>query len=226
MESILADLFGMQDLAYKEFHSKLIPNVASGRVIGVRTPQLRKYAKVLAKKPEAAVFLQELPHQYYEENNLHGFILETYKDYDKLVTELDRFLPCVDNWATCDLLSPKIFITHKAQLLEKIKEWIVSGDTYSVRFAIGMLLKHYLDEEFSPEYLEMVAAVTSDEYYIKMMVAWYFAEALAKQYEAAVPYIIEGKLEKWTHNKAIRKAIESYRIKPEQKIYLRTLVMR
>ena len=226
MESIVADLFALQDQEYQAFHCKLIPNIATERVIGVRTPVLRRYAKALAKQAKAADFLQELPHRYYEENNIHGFILETYQDYRQLVTELDRFLPYVDNWATCDLMSPKIFAAHKSELIEQIKQWLQSDKTYVVRFALVMLMKHYLDEAFLPEYLAMAAGVQSEEYYINMAVAWFFAEALAKQWDAAVPYIIERKLEKWTHNKAIRKAIESYRIAPERKTYLKTLVVR
>ncbi len=216
-------LFALQDLSYKEFHSKLIPNVDSELVIGVRTPALRKLAKELAKTPEADIFLDCLPHKYYEENNLHGFIIEGMKDYDKVIGALDAFLPYVDNWATCDMIAPKIFKKHLPELSSKIEEWLASNNTYMVRFAIGMLLKYYLDEAFEPQYLERVAAVKSEEYYIQMMIAWYFATALAKQYDATIPYITEHKLPKWIHNKTIQKSIESYRITNEQKNFLRIL---
>lgn len=222
-ENIRNDLFAMQDIAYRDFHSKLIPNIDAGLVIGVRTPELRKYAKQLAKTSEATEFLQILPHKYYEENNLHGFLIEGMKDYDATIQALDAFLPYVDNWATCDMIAPKVFKKHLPELLIKIKEWLVSEYVYAVRFGMGMLLKYYLDEAFAPEYLELVASVESEEYYIKMMIAWYFATALAKQYEATLPYIENHRLEQWTHNKAIQKAIESYRITPEQKEYLRSL---
>lgn len=222
IEQIRNDLFAMQDNDYREFHSKLIPNVEKDLVIGVRTPALRKYAKQLAKRPEAALFLQELPHKYYEENNLHGFLLEEMKDFGQLVVALDAFLPYVDNWATCDMIAPKVFKKHLPALLSIIKDRLSSEHVYVVRFYIGMLLKHYLDDAFSTEYLDWVLSVKREEYYIKMMVAWYFATALAKQYDAAIPYIEEKRLEIWTHNKAIQKALESYRITKEQKEYLKS----
>ena len=216
-------LFELQDLSYKEFHSKLIPNVDSELVIGVRTPALRKLAKELAKTPEGEIYLTCLPHKYYEENNLHGFIIESIKDYDKVIAALDAFLPYVDNWATCDMIAPKVFKKHLPKLLLKIEEWLASEDTYMVRFAMGMLLKYYLDEAFEPRFLEMVSSVESEEYYIKMMIAWYFATALAKQYDATLPYITENRLPVWIHNKTIQKSIESYRITNEQKNFLRIL---
>lgn len=215
------DLFSMQDKKYRDFHAKLIPTVNPEVIIGVRTPELRKYAKMLSKKPEMADFIQTLPHKYYEENNLHGFLIEGMKEYDAVITALDDFLPYVDNWATCDMMAPKVFKKHLPELIEKIKEWIASGHTYTKRFGMGMLMKYYFDEAFSLEYLDMVASVESDEYYVNMMIAWYFATALAKQYEATLPYIQKRILNKWTHNKVIQKAIESYRITPEQKEYLR-----
>lgn len=216
-------LFELQDLKYRDFHSKLMPTVPKECVIGVRTPALRRFAKEFGKTEDAGEFLNELPHRYYEENNLHGFLIAGMKDYDRCIAELDRFLPYVDNWATCDLMSPKIFKKHLSELLEKIKVWIDSEHTYTVRFGIGMLMSFYLDEAFELQYPEMVAKVRSEEYYVNMMTAWYFATALAKQYEAAVPFIENRRLDKWTHNKAIQKAAESCRITDEQKAYLRTL---
>lgn len=213
----------MQDLEYRRFQSRLMPTVEEESVIGVRIPLLRKYAALLAKTEEGAQFMKELPHHYYEENNLHGFLIEKIKDYDECVKELDRFLPYVDNWATCDMMSPKILKKYPEKLLEKIREWIRSKDTYTVRFAIGCLMNDYLEEEFQESYLKMVANVESEEYYIRMMQAWYFATALAKQYEAALLLLQQNCLNEWVHNKTIQKAVESYRISPEQKNYLRTL---
>ncbi|KLU67364.1 DNA alkylation repair enzyme [Desulfosporosinus acididurans] len=222
-EEIRHRLFELQDLKYKEFASKLMPTVNPETVIGVRTPDLRKLAREFSKRPEALEFLKILPHAYYEENNLHGFLIETIKDYNAVVAAVDEFLPYIDNWATCDLISPKIFKKHLPELFEKIKVWLLSDRTYTVRFGIGMLMSFYLDDAFRQEMLELVAGVRSDEYYVNMMIAWYFATALAKQYEASLSYIQEQRLEKWTHNKAIQKAIESYRISDETKTYLRTL---
>ena len=221
-EDIQRRLFELQDLKYKEFSSKLMPTVNPQTVIGVRTPDLRKLAKEYSKIPEASDFLKILPHTYYEENNLHGFLIETIKDYDAAAQAVDAFLPYIDNWATCDLISPKLFKKHLPELYEKIVVWLKSDKTYTVRFGIEMLMSFYLDEHFKPEMLELVAGVRSEEYYINMMIAWYFATALAKQYDAALPYIQKQRLEKWTHNKAIQKAIESYRISDESKAYLRT----
>lgn len=216
-------LFALQDLKYREFNSKLIPTVDPETVIGVRTPALRAYARELAGQPEAAQFLQQLPHTYYEENNLHGFLLEKIRDYSRAITELDRFLPYVDNWATCDMISPAVFKKHLPQLREQCRIWLAADHIYTVRFGIGTLMRHFLDGAFSPEYLDWVAGVQSEEYYVNMMIAWYFATALAKQYQAALPYLTQGRLDGWTHNKAIQKAVESRRITPEQKDYLRTL---
>jgi len=223
-KAVQSQLFELQDLKYWEFHCKLVPTVDPVTVIGVRTPELRKLAKEFAKTPESAGFLEILPHKYYEENNLHGFLIETIKDYNQIITALDKFLPFVNNWATCDLMSPKVFKKSLPELLQKIKEWLKSGHTYTIRFSIKMLMSFFLDEQFKPEYLELVAGVKSEEYYVNMMIAWYFATALAKQYDATLPYIEQHRLDnKWTHNKAIQKAIESYRITDEQKIYLRSL---
>lgn len=222
-QEVQQQLFALQDQAYLEFHYKLIPTVKKETIIGVRTPQLRKFAKDFAKTPEAMDYLKLLPHQYYDENNLHGFIIETIKDYSTCVVAVDAFLPYVDNWATCDLMSPKVFKKHLPELLEQIRIWIKSDATYTIRFGIEMLMSYYLDEEFTSEFLELVAAVRSEEYYVKMMVAWYFATALAKQYEATLPFIQQRRLEVWTHNKAIQKAIESLRLTAEQKDVLRAL---
>ncbi len=222
-ENIRHRLFELRDLKYKEFSCKFKPTVNPETVIGVRTPDLRKLAREFSKTPEALEFLEILPHAYFEENNLHGFIIETIKDYDAVVAALDEFLPYIDNWATCDMISPKVFKKHLPKLYEKIQVWLKSDRIYTVRFGIGMLMRFYLDGNFRPEMLELVACIRSEEYYVNMMIAWYFATALAKQYEAALPYIQEQRLEKWTHNKAIQKAIESYRIGIEAKEYLRTL---
>lgn len=222
-ERIRERLFELQDLKYRDFNSSLIPTVDKETVIGVRTPQLRKLAKELSKDPDIEIFLRTLPHKYFEENNLHGLIIEAMKYYDRCVAEMKLFLPYIDNWATCDIISPKIFKKHLPELLDEIKVWIGSDHTYTVRFGIEMLMSFYLDDEFKPEYPEMVVGVKSEEYYVNMMIAWYFATALAKQYDAVLPIIEEKRLEKWTHNKAIQKSVESYRITPEQKVYLKTL---
>ena len=222
-ERIRERLFELQDLKYRDFNSSLIPTVDKETVIGVRTPQLRKLAKELSKDPDIENFLRTLPHKYFEENNLHGLIIEAMKYYDRCVAEMKLFLPYIDNWANCDIISPKIFKKHLPELLDEIKVWIGSDHTYTVRFGIEMLMSFYLDDEFKPEYPEMVVGVKSEEYYVNMMIAWYFATALAKQYDAVLPIIEEKRLEKWTHNKAIQKSVESYRITPEQKVYLKTL---
>lgn len=223
IEEIQKELFALQDTAYRDFQAKLIPNLAEGSMIGVRTPELRKLAKQMAKREDISVFLETLPHTYFDENQLHAFVISERKDFAQCMAELTTFLPFIDNWATCDQLSPKVFKKHRPELLPYIREWIISDQTYMVRFAIGMLMEHFLDADFDTAYLEMVSAVRSEEYYINMMSAWYFATALAKQYEAALPYIEEVRLAPWTHNKAIQKAIESNRITAEQKAYLRGL---
>ena len=222
-EEIREKLFEMQDEGYRELQKKIVPTADPGSVIGVRTPQLRALAKDLLKAGDVSAFLGDLPHTYFDENQLHAFLLSEIKDYDRCVAEVERFLPYVDNWATCDQMSPKVFKKHRPQLLERIRKWIVSDRTYTVRFGLGMLMQHFLDEDFDPAYLDLAASVRSDEYYVNMMTAWYFATALAKQYEATVPYIEGHRLEPWTHNKTIQKAVESYRIMPEQKEYLKTL---
>lgn len=222
MEKIVKELFEMQDEKYRDFQSALIPGSDLEKVIGIRTPLLRKYAKNLPLE-DAKAFLLELPHEYFDENQLHAFIVSEIKDIDACIKEVNTFLPYVDNWATCDQMSPVIFKKHKDKLLVEVKRWIASSETYTVRFGIKMLMQHFLDEDFNLEYPEMVAKIQSEEYYVKMMIAWYFATALAKQYDSVIPFIEEGRLEKWTHNKAIQKSIESYRITTEQKNYLRTL---
>lgn len=223
IETIREQLFEQQDLQYRDFQSKLIPTIEPETLIGVRTPILRKMAKQMAKDPQIDEFLQALPHTYFDENQLHAFIVSGEKDYSSCVQKLCRFLPYVDNWATCDQTSPKIFKKHTVELLPQIRQWLGSDHTYTVRFGIGMLMEFYLDDEFQTEYADLVAAVKSEEYYVNMMRAWYFATALAKQYDAILPYIEEQRMDIWTHNKAIQKAVESYRITPEQKAYLRTL---
>ena len=225
-DEIRKELFRQQDTKYRDFQSKLMPTVAPETAIGVRTPALRKYAKALTKREDIADFLNDLPHRYFDENQLHAFIISEIKDYDKCMEEVKKFLPYVDNWATCDQLSPKTFKKHKAELLEEIKIWIDSDHTYTIRFGIGMLMQHFLDEDFDPVYPEMVSKLRSDEYYVNMMIAWYFATALAKQYETVLPYIEKQKLDSWIHNKTIQKSVESYRITPEQKEYLKSLKVR
>jgi 3-methyladenine DNA glycosylase AlkD len=223
MTSIQAQLFSLQDTAYRRFYAPLIPTVPEERIIGVRIPALRKLASALANTPEAEAFLLQLPHTYYEEDNLHAFLLEKRRDSSQLLAELNRFLPYIDNWATCDMLSPKLFRTHRAELFRQIPVWLHAESVYTVRFAIGMLMRHFLDDAFLPSYPALVAAVQSEEYYVNMMIAWYFATALAKQYDAALPYLLEHRLSVWIHNKTIQKAVESRRISPETKQYLRTL---
>lgn len=219
-------LFEMQDAEYRDFHAKLVPTMEKTKFIGIRTPMLRKFAKKFGKTEESEIFLQVLPHQYYEENNLHGLLIEQIRDYDKCLEELERFLPFIDNWATCDLLALHMMKKHRDVFIREVFRWIESDQPYTIRFGIGMLMCHYLDEEFKPEYPEKVAAIRSEEYYVNMMRAWYFATALAKQYEKVLPFLEERRMDVWTHNKTIQKAIESCRITPEQKAYLRTLRIR
>ena len=219
-------LFELQDLKYRDFNSKLIPTVEPDLIIAVRTPVLRKFAKEFSKDSRCDGFLKSLPHKYYEENNLHAFLIEQINDYDLCIAELERFLPYVDNWATCDMMRPKVFKKNTDHLLQKIKSWIKSDKTYTIRFAIGLLMRHFLDDHFDLKYADEVAGITSEEYYIKMMIAWYFATALAKQYELVLPYLEDKRLDDWVHNKAIQKSIESHRITDEQKAYLRTLKVR
>lgn len=216
-------LFELQDEGYRDFQSKLIPSVPDVGFIGVRTPELRALAKEFAKREDVGEFLGALPHKYFDENQLHAFIISLMKDFDRCVAEVERFLPYVDNWATCDQMSPKVFKKHKAEFLSYINKWIKSEQTYTIRFGVGMFMEHFLDEDFSLKYANTVAAIRSDEYYVNMMVAWYFATALAKQYDSIIPFIEGRKLDSWTHNRAIQKSVESRRISPEQKAYLKTL---
>lgn len=222
-QEILEKLYERQDTEYRYFQMKLIPSEEKLKAIGVRTPELRKLAKEFIKRENITEFLNDLPHRYFDENQLHVFIISEIKDFGECIAEVEKFLPYVNNWATCDQMSPKIFKKHKGELLPYINKWIKSGSTYIVRFSIGMLMAHYLDEEFKPEYAEKVAKVKSGEYYINMMRAWYFATALAKQYDSVIGFIENKKLDMWTHNKAIQKCVESRRITPEQKEYLKSL---
>ena len=221
MEEIQKQLFELQDMAYRDFHSRLMPDIDKETVIGIRVPMLRKYAKSIAGTELAEKFIKELPHCYYEENNLHMMLITGIKDYDRCLTEIERFLPYVDNWATCDFPAPKCFENHKEDLLPVIKRWIASSETYTIRYGIGMLMRLYLDADFDPEYVRIVAEVKSDEYYVNMMIAWYMATALAKQWDAVIPYIEEHRMSDWVHRKTIQKAVESYRITDEQKRYLK-----
>ena len=214
-------LFALQDKAYRSFQSKLMPTVPPETIIGVRTPFLRKLAKEFYGTPQAEEFLRILPHEYYEENNLHAFLIEKIRDYDTALAETERFLPYIDNWATCDCFCPRIFAKHKAELLKSVCGWLKSDRLYTVRYAIGMLMRYYLDEAFRPEFLAWVAGVQSEEYYINMMRAWYFATALAKQPDSAFIWLTERRLDVRTHNKTIQKAVESYRISAEMKQQLR-----
>ena len=223
MNEIVDLLFSKQDVKYRDFQAPLFPGIDKERFIGVRTPELKKLAKELFNSETANSFVETLPHRYFDENQLHAFIISLTKDYQTCLKEVDRFLPYVDNWATCDQLSPKVFTKHKEELIVSIKKWLKSKHTYTVRFAIGMLMQHYLDESFKEEYMELVASIKSEEYYINMMIAWYFATALVKQWNTAIKYIEGKKLSPWVHNKTIQKAVESYRISDEQKKFLKNL---
>ena len=225
-EIIRTQLFALRDETYRTFHSALMPTVPPETVIGVRVPDLRRMAKQLAGTAQAEVFLQALPHGYYEENNLHAFLIELIRDYDRALAETEAFLPYINNWATCDCFCPKVFAKHKKELLVPIRRWLDSGEVYTVRYGMEMLMRYYLEEEFKLEYPGKVAAIRSEEYYVNMARAWYFATALAKKYDQVLPFLEEQKMDVWTHNKTIQKAIESYRITPEQKEYLRTLKIR
>lgn len=222
MTELQKRLFALQDEKYRDFNARLVPGVKTA-FIGVRTPPLRALAKELCGTAEAESFLRALPHEYFEENQLHAFLIEKIKDFDACVEALNAFLPYVDNWATCDQMNPKALAKNKARLLGVVREWIKCGETYTVRYAIGQLMRLYLDADFSTEYADMVCAVESGEYYVRMMQAWYFATGLAKHYDEILPYIAERRLDAWTHNKAIQKALESYRVSDEHKAQLRGL---
>ena len=224
--SIRETLFSLRDEKFAAFQARLIPNVAPERIIGVRTPALRKLAKTLRGSGEAEEFLKALPHEFFEENNLHAFLLCEMKDFDACVQAVEDFLPYVDNWATCDQMSPGVFRKNKQALLPYIRCWIASERCYTRRFGTGMLMSHFLDEDFREEYLRLVSDIRSEEYYVNMMIAWYFATALAKQYEAALPYLENRRLDPWVHNKTIQKAVESFRVSDEHKACLRALKIR
>ena len=222
-ELIRKSLLSMADEKYGDFSSKLMPTVDKEKVIGVRIPKLRKFSKALENYEE---FLTDLPHKYFEEDNLHAFLIEREKNFEKCIELLDSFLPYVDNWATCDSMKPAVLKKHPDKLLKHIKRWIKSKDVYAVRYGINLLMSFYLDENFDKKYLLMVSSVKSDEYYINMMRAWYFATALAKRYEETLPFIENNMLDVWTHNRTIQKSTESYRLSKEEKTYLKTLKRR
>lgn len=223
MTDLQKQLFELSDAEYAAFQSKLTPGIPEELFIGVRVPVLRKFAKEYMKDPACVQFLTALPHRYFDENMLHALILSEIKDYDQTIEHVDAFLPYVDNWAVCDIMSPKCFRKNKDRLLCDIRDWIGSDQTYTCRFGIEMLMSHYLDKDFKPEYPEIAAAVKSEEYYVNMMIAWYFATALAKQWDSVLPYIENNRLDTWVHNKTIQKASESYRITSEQKELLRAM---
>lgn len=221
---IQKELFALQDGKYREFTAKLVPNVNKEKIIGIRTIPLRMLAKRLYNKNETECFINSLPHTYLEENNLHAFLIEQIKDFERCIEELDRFLPYVDNWATCDICSPKILGKHIPNLVPVLRKWIASKKTYTCRFGMSILMKYFLNEPyFNKEWLNLVADIHSKEYYIRMMQAWFFATSLGKQYEKTIVFLEEKRLDDWVHNKTIQKAIESNRINPEMKPYLKTL---
>ena len=226
MEEIVNLLFSKQDAQYRAFQAPLIPNVDEKTFIGVRTPELKKIAKEIGNTSLGKEFIETLSHSYFEENQLHAFIVSNIKDYQSCLNEVKRFLPYIDNWATCDQLCPKVFSKHKEELINEIKEWLKSNHLYTKRFAIKMLMSFYLDDSFNKEHLKLVSNIKSEEYYLNMMVAWYFATALAKQYDSTIKYLEDKKLSPWVHNKTIQKALESYRINEEQKSYLRSLKLK
>lgn len=223
MNKLQKELTKISDAQYAAFQSKLTPGIDSSLFLGVRVPVLRQFAKEFSKRDETKSFSKELPHKYYDENMLHALLISGMKDFDQIIFELNKFLPYVDNWAVCDIMSPKALKKDKTKLLENIKKWIKSSHTYTCRFGIEMLMSFYLDEDFKPEYLKLVSNVRSKEYYVNMMIAWFFATALTKQWDSTIIYIVNNTLDTWAHNKTIQKAIESYRINAKQKQYLRTL---
>lgn len=223
MNNLQKELLKISDAGYAKFQSKLTPGIEPELFLGVRVPVLRKFAKSYIKTKESKIFLNELPHKYYDENMLHALLISEMKDFDQIIINLNKFLPYVDNWAVCDIMSPKALKKHKTKLIESIEQWIKSKETYTCRFGIEMLMSFYLDDDFNESYLKIVSKVKSNEYYVNMMVAWFFATALAKKWDATIPYIESNCLDRWTHNKTIQKAIESYRISDDQKQYLSTL---
>ena len=222
-EDIKEKLKSLQDIKYRNFQAGLIPTVDNDKVIGVRTPELRKLAKEMSKRDDADDFLNDLPHEYFDEDQLHAFMVSGIKDFDECISEVGRFLPYINNWATCDQMTPKVFGRHKEELLPHVRKWIDSGETYIIRFGVKMLMSYFLGDEFDMEYADLVAGIKSEEYYVNMMRAWYFATALAYNYDEVVPLIENKELDRWTHNKAIQKSVESYRITAEKKEYLKTL---
>ena len=222
-DAVFQRLSELSDPTYRDFHAGLIPNISPETILGVRVPALRKLARELRGSAEAQEFMAALPHEYYDENCLHGLLINDIKDFGATVSALDAFLPYVDNWAVCDLISPRSFKSRPPELAAHVRRWLDSSHSYTVRFGIGVLMSFYLDVGFEPAQLEAVAERCCEEYYVNMMVAWYFATALAKQPEAALPYIENRRLSRWTHNKAIQKSIESRRIPDETKAYLKTL---
>ena len=220
---ILDRLWALADPSYAAFQRKLLPTVPPDAVIGVRTPALRALANELDGAPEAAAFLTRLPHACFDENQLHAFLIARCKDFARCAAQVEAFLPFVDNWATCDQLSPAVFKKHRQDLLPFIHRWLQDAHPFTVRFAVGMLMQHFLDEDFDPAYPALAAAIRSEEYYVNMMIAWYFATALAKQYDAALPYLTERRLSPWIHGKTIQKALESDRVPPERKAVLKAL---
>lgn len=223
VEDILQKLFSMSDEDYRAFQARLIPEISYDTVIGVRVPQLRSYARELIRTGEYVDFIARLPHRYYDENMLHSCIVGEIKDLDYCIACLDSFLPHVDNWAVCDIIHPKVLKKYADEVFEKVVQWVRSDDLYTERFGLNTLMNNYLDDKFHPEVLEIAAGARTDKYYLSMMVAWLFATALAKQYESSLPYLVNHRLDRETHNRAIRKALESYRIGSETKAYLRTL---
>lgn len=221
--NIREEILSLKEEAYGDFQAALVPNIERERIIGVRIPILRGLAKRLKGLPEVKEFLHTLPHKYYEENLLHIILIEDIRSYDEVIEEIERFLPYMDCWAVTDDRVPKVVTKHRDELIGKVYEWVNSKETYTCRYGLHMLMSQYLDADFKPEYNELAATVCSDEYYVNMMNAWYFATALAKQWDATVPFIENNRLDMWTHNKAIQKAIESYRVTEEHKAYLRTL---
>lgn len=221
--NILDILYANADAVYRDFNSKLIPNISSDLFIGVRTLLLRKLAKDMIKSGVYKDFIADLPHKYFEENQLHAFILSELHDFDFVICETERFLPYINNWATCDQMSPKVFKKNKDTVLKYIYKWIKSKDAYAVRFGVKNLMQYWLDDEFNKKYADMVADIKSDEYYVNMMRAWYFATAIAKQYEHILPYLKAGRIDNWTRLRAIQKAIESFRVSEKHKQELRLL---
>lgn len=215
-------LLSVKDDKYKEFQTKLVPNIEPDTIIGVRTPQMRDVAKKVFASDLKDAFLQQLPHKYYEENLVHFFVISMIKDFDECIAEVERFLPYVDCWPVSDQASPKSFKKNHSKLIKYIKKWIASDHVYTARFGMRMLMNEFLGDDFKEEYLELVASKKGDDYYLKMMVAWYFATALAKRYDESVKYIEERRLDEWIHRKAIQKAVESFRVTDEHKEYLKS----